>query len=70
MAQLGDFMFVAMEIKNARHVAGFGTARSRTGTGAALIRRLLPKGTVPEAVLGTHRLAELLEWPQLNSFDE
>jgi putative heme iron utilization protein len=28
MTQLGDFMFVAVEVKNARHVAGFGTARS------------------------------------------
>lgn len=28
MTQLGDFMFVALEVKNARHVAGFGTARS------------------------------------------
>ena len=28
MTQLGDFMFVAVEVKSARHVAGFGTARS------------------------------------------
>ncbi len=28
MTQLGDFKFVAVEVKSARHVAGFGTARS------------------------------------------
>ena len=28
MTQLGDFMFVAVEVGSARHVAGFGTARS------------------------------------------
>ena len=28
MTQLGDFMFVAVEVRSARHVAGFGTARS------------------------------------------
>ena len=28
MTQLGDFMFVAVEVKSARHVAGFGAARS------------------------------------------
>lgn len=28
MTHLGDFMFVAVEVKSARHVAGFGTARS------------------------------------------
>jgi hypothetical protein len=28
MTQLGDFMFVAAVVSSARHVAGFGTARS------------------------------------------
>ena len=28
MTQLGDFRFVAIELKGARHVAGFGAARS------------------------------------------
>ena len=28
MTELGDFMFVAVEVSSARHVAGFGTARS------------------------------------------
>lgn len=28
MTHLGDFMFVAVEVKSARHVAGFGAARS------------------------------------------
>jgi putative heme iron utilization protein len=28
MTRLGDFMFVGLEVKSARHVAGFGTARS------------------------------------------
>lgn len=28
MTQLGDFVFVAVEVSSARHVAGFGTARS------------------------------------------
>ena len=28
MTQLGDFRFVAVKISNARHIAGFGTARS------------------------------------------
>lgn len=28
MTQLGDFMFVAVQVGSARHVAGFGTARS------------------------------------------
>lgn len=28
MTQLADFMFVAVEVSSARHVAGFGTARS------------------------------------------
>ena len=28
MTQLDDFRFVAVKISNARHIAGFGTARS------------------------------------------
>ena len=28
MTKLGDFMFVALEVKSARHVAGFGAART------------------------------------------
>jgi hypothetical protein len=28
MTRLGDFRFVAIEVKGARHVAGFGAARS------------------------------------------
>lgn len=46
MTQLGDFMFVAVDVSSARHVAGFDTARSTDDKEVkrALVRLFRKKG--------------------------